>query len=390
MRATLPMRPTSADSNYQPRTQFKVFGWLALTLATVGLMVNTAVRNNARQANHRAAVAQRHAFIAETEAILSSLHAAEAAQRTFLLTGDQSMKNAASEYFAKVDSHLKAATKMSLENPEQLNRLGPISDLLDTRMEANKESQRLLAQTSIAAAAGVFTNAQARANLRELERQVTANRMAENKLILEREETAQRHNRWTDQILYAGIVLDVILLGLAIYGLRIDLRWSRAATAALETKIREHTAELNAAYEKLQVENIEQQWGQAALQRVVDHHELVVNSIREGIFVVSKHGRIISANPAAADLTRREARQLAGKSIGTVLLDGDRLPYPWERHFLRTALKHGATVPPKTATVKQADGSLVDVQIACYPTRDRENLTGAVITVAYSATQYSA
>jgi PAS domain S-box-containing protein len=376
------MRETSADFNIQTRTQYKLFGWLALTLATVGLMVNLAVRNNERQADHAAWMAQRHTFIGETDSILLALHAAEASQRTFLLTGDPAMKQMAAENFERVEFHLKTATRISLDNPEQLNRLGPISDLLETRLEANKESQRLLAQTSIAAAAGVFTNAQARATLRELERQVTASRMAENKLILEKDEAAQRHNRWTDQILYAGVALNVILLGLAIYGVRTDLKWSRAATAALETKIRENTVELHAAYERLQVENIEQEWGQAALQRVVEHHELVLNSIREGVFVVSKNGRIIAANPAAADLTRREAKQLAGKSIGTVLLDGDRLPYPWEQHFLRTVLKHGASVPPKAATIKQADGSLVDVQIACYPTRDRENLTGAVITVA--------
>lgn len=379
------MRETSADLNFQPRTQYKLFGWLALTLAVVGLMVNIAVRNNARQASHAVWMAQRHAFIGETDAILSSLRAAEAAQTAFLLTGDASLKKIAADHFSRVEFHLKTATRISLDNPEQLNRLGPISDLLETRIQANKEA----AQSSIAAAS-VLTNAQARANLRELERQVASSRMAENKLILERDEAAQRHNRWTDQILYGGVVLNFVLLGLAIYGVRTDLKWSRGATAVLEAKLREHTVELNGAYERLQVENIEQQWGHAALQRVVNHHELVLNSIREGVFVVSKNGRIISANPAAADLTRREARQLAGKSIGSVLLDSDRLPYPWERHFLRTALKHGATVPPKPATVRQADGSLVDVQISCYPTRDRENLTGAVITVAYSPMQYSA
>jgi hypothetical protein len=63
------------------------------------------------------------------------------------------------------------------------------------------------------------------------------------------------------------------------------------------------------------------------------------------------------------------------------LLDDDRLPYPWEKHFLRTPIKNGRPILPKPGTVKQADGGLVDVQLACYPTRDRENLTGAVITV---------
>jgi PAS domain S-box-containing protein len=139
----------------------------------------------------------------------------------------------------------------------------------------------------------------------------------------------------------------------------------------------------------LEVENIEQKWGHAALQRIVDHHELVLNSMQEGIFIVSKNGRIISANPAAANLARREAKQLAGKSIGAVLLDDDRLPYPWEKHFLRSPIKNGRPIPLKPATIKQADGSLLNVQMACHPTRAQENLTGAVITVTsnHSPTQ---
>jgi len=380
------MRSTSAGFDLDPAIEKKLLGALIIALVTVAVMAGAAMHNNSRQAQSAAWVNHTHAFILETDAILSSLHAAEAAQRTYLLTGDESMKQTAGENFAGVSEHLDVATKLAFENPEQLDRLGSISALLQQRIDTNKEALRLLGRGS-AAAAGLFTNAQARANLMEIQREVLASRAAENRLLHEREQTLQRHTRRTEQILVAGGALNLILLGLGFYVVHLDLKLRRSATAILETKVRERTAELNAANEMLQMENIEQKWGQAALQRIVSHHELVVNSIQEGIVVISRNGHIISANPAAANLARREAKQLAGKSIALLLLNGS-VAQTWDKHFLAKPVREGRAVSTKEARLRQPDGSEVPVQIACHPARDRENLTSAVITIrSYSPMQ---
>jgi PAS domain S-box-containing protein len=371
------MKTESAAGVPDPAIEKKLIGWILIALVVVALMIAAAVQNNARYADGITAVNRTRAFIQETDAILSSLRAAEAAQRAYLVTADDATKNIAAEHFAVVDGHLKTATTLAFENAAQLDRLGPIATLLQKRIDLNKEAGRLMVRGM-----ALFTTAEARADLRDLEQRVAANRTLENRLSIDHEQMLQRHTRRTEQILYAGGGLIVILLGLAFAMVRRDLQARRNAAALADERLRERGAELDALTDKWQLENLEKRWGQAALERVVGHHELVVNSIGEGVFVVSKNGQIIAANPAAADLTRREVHQLAGKSIGSVLLDGDRLPFPWEKHFLRSALKNGQPVPTKPATVKQADGSLVDVQLACHPTRDQENLTGAVITVA--------
>jgi PAS domain S-box-containing protein len=372
------MRPTPAKIDTDPAIEIKLLGWLVVALTIVGFMAAAGVQNNSRQRETAEWANHTHAFISETDAILSSLHAAEAAQAAYFLTGDEATRKVATDQFAAVDNHLNAATHLAFEDPDQLDRLGAISALVQKRISLNKEAARLMP----AQATKLFTTTDARADLLNLEADVASSRARENRLLLQRDQSLQRHRRRTLQIQYAGGGLTLILLGLAYYAVRTDLKARRNAAAMLEEKIREGAAELQATSEKLHIEHIEQKWGHAALQRTIGHHELVLNSIQEGVFVVSKDGHIISANPAAANLTRREARQLAGKSIGSVLLNNDRLPFPWERHFLRSPLKNGRTLATSPATVKQADGSLIDVQIACHPTRDRENLTGAIITVA--------
>lgn len=370
----------SSAFDLDPAIEKKLLGALLIAMLVVAFMAGAAIQNNSRQAQSAAWVNHTHAFILETDAILSSLHAGEAAQRTYLLTGDAGMKQTAADNFAAVAEHLDVATKLAFENDDQLDRLGAISALLQKRIDANKEALRLMAKGS-AEAASLFTNAQSQAVLRDIERQVFASRTAENRLLHEREQTLQRHTQRTEDILWAGGALNVLLLAFGFVVVRIDVKLRRNATAMLEDKVRERTAELAVANEKLQMENIEQKWGQAALQRIVNHHELILNSIQEGIFIISRNGHIISANPAAADLARKEARQLAGKSIASILLNGEDAPRPWEKHFLAEPVKDGKPVASKLGRLKQADGALVPVQIACHPTRDRENLTGAVITI---------
>jgi PAS domain S-box-containing protein len=375
------MKDQCPASSGEPATARKLLGWLIIALAIVALLITAAVQNDTRQAESGEWITRNRAFVSESEAMLASLHAAETAQNMYLLTGDETAKNLASDRFVAMNKHLKAATTLAIDNSAQLDRLTPISALLQKRIELNKQATSLIPQGP-GRAAKVFTTPEARADLQRLEKLVRDNRATENRVLLQHEQTMQRHTRRTEQILYAGGGLTVILLGVAFYSVLVDLKIRRNRIATLKAELAEQAAELDDTNEKLQLENMGQKWGQAALQRIVGHHELVLNSLREGVFVVSKNGNIISANPAAADLVRRELRQLAGKSIGSILLDEDRLPFPWEKHFLRSPLKNGRPVLPKPATIKQADGSLLDVQMSCHPTRDRDNLTGAVITVS--------
>src|SRR5688572_13966565 len=100
------MTRTPAAFDREPAIEKKLLAWLIIALATVVLMAVAAVQNNTRQAKSAAWVEHSNAFILETSAILSSLHAAEVAQRTYLLAGEDSSKQLAAANFAAVAEHL--------------------------------------------------------------------------------------------------------------------------------------------------------------------------------------------------------------------------------------------------------------------------------------------
>ncbi len=374
------MTPTRAGIDFDPAIEKKLLGWLIVALLIVALMAAAAIQNNARQAESAAWVNHTHAFILETDGILSSLHAAEAAQRTFLLTGDDATKQLAVEYFARVDEHLKVAAKLAFQNPGQKGRLATIAALLQRQIDLNKDSVQLRGQDPKAAAA-LFTTGQARTNVAQIEIEISTGKAEANQLLHEREQKLTRHTARTEQILYAGAGLNLLLLGFAFYVVRMDLNLRRKATEILEAKVAERTAELAAANEKLQIENLEQKWGQAALARVVRHHELIFNSMGEAVFVISRNGRIISSNRAAADLVGIGASELAARPIASIIQDTAAGDERWENHFLSSHLLRGDSISAQPAFLKAGAG-MVAVRLSCQPTRDQENLTGAVVTLA--------
>src|SRR5262249_39840142 len=161
------------------------------------------------------------------------------------------------------DQHLKQATTISFENSEQLDRLGAISALLQKRMDLNKQAMRIIPQGT-----KLLITPEAQADLREIERLVAASRLIENRRVTEIEGVVQRHARRAEQILYAGGALILILLAVVFRVARMDLKARRSTAAALQATIEERAAEIEATKEKLELENIEQQWGQAVLQRL--------------------------------------------------------------------------------------------------------------------------
>jgi CHASE3 domain sensor protein len=215
--------------NLDPAIEKKLLAGILVALVIVAAMTAAAIQNNARQAESSGWVNHSHAFILEADAILSSLNAAEAVQRTYILSGDMATMQAASDRFAKVAEHLGIAQQLAFESPTQLQRLDRVAALLQRQIDWNKQSVQLRAR-STAAAAGVFTNAVTRANLADIEKEINTAKSEENNLLLQREQKLQRHTRRTEQILYTGMAVNVVLLALAFYVVRRDLILRRRAS----------------------------------------------------------------------------------------------------------------------------------------------------------------
>ncbi len=78
----------------------------------------------------------------------------------------------------------------------------------------------------------------------------------------------------------------------------------------LELKVKEHAANLAAANEKLSIENLERAWVNQALEHQLRYNQLIINSISDSVFVLTKALNISRINPAVIHLTGFEQEEL--------------------------------------------------------------------------------
>jgi PAS domain S-box-containing protein len=382
------MTKSTSQTQFDPAIGRKLLGIFSIALLIVAAMVVAAIQNNRRQSESAGWLDHSYAFIAEADGVVSSLSAAEAAQRTYVVTGDNAMRAGAVDAFAKAGEHLEVAQQLAFENPAQALRMNRVAGFLQRQIDSNKQSMQLR-ERGPAAALSIFTNVETQANLANIQREIRETRKDEMDFLQQREQKMQRHTWWTERIFFVGSAFIVVLLAAAGFLVGRDLRLRKRAAKvlklandALEEQVSLRTAELALALDKVQVKNIEQQWGQAALQRLVGQHELVLNAVRDSVLVVSRNGKIISSNAAAIDLTQREAEKLPGSSITDfVVEEKTQGTGNWKRHFLREPILKGERRERVSAYLKKPDGTALPVRVSCYPTRDSDSLSGAVVTI---------
>ncbi|WP_233531071.1 diguanylate cyclase domain-containing protein [Antrihabitans sp. YC2-6] len=119
-------------------------------------------------------------------------------------------------------------------------------------------------------------------------------------------------------------------------------RW--AGLSAYQVVIRDLTAQKRA---------------EAALRRAEEHFKTVVSSLNEGVVVISRTGRIESANPAARRLLHigRPADGSFISAFDVPLFDTDGNPIPRNNHPVRQVLRSGASLGGFIYGVEQTDGT---------------------------------
>ncbi|MGU7772028.1 putative bifunctional diguanylate cyclase/phosphodiesterase [Burkholderia sp. MR1-5-21] len=100
------------------------------------------------------------------------------------------------------------------------------------------------------------------------------------------------------------------------------------------------------------------------LARSEEHHRLVVNSLNEGIFVLSHDGIVVASNPSAQRMLRVKG-SLVGRRLSTVILHAmqdDGTPIPPDEWPSRRALVTGMPLLDYTVGLGLADGDVVWVR----------------------------
>ena len=191
--------------------------------------------------------------------------------------------------------------------------------------------------------------------------------------------------RWS---VLAGVVLDFLLLCGAAWLIRDDLAARRQAArllkqtnAELEDKVRLRTAEISAVNAQLVAQNLEERWGKQALEHQNRYNLLIIDSIADAVFVVTKLMNISRMNPAAVHLTGFEPVKLVDKPLSRVVqLSGSDITQATYDPLAR-ALADGHELRERHAVITAGNGLILPVLVSLFPLRDRDKVVGGVVVI---------
>ncbi len=147
------------------------------------------------------------------------------------------------------------------------------------------------------------------------------------------------------------------------------------AYEAMEERVRERTADLEASTRRLAIENEERMQSDAPTR-------LILNSAAEGIFGVDAEERVIFFNDAASRLLGYSADELIGKEIHAIVHHSraDGTPYPREDCPMVHACTHGQGKQVSGEVLWRKDGSRFLSEYSVTPISDgKDGGAGAVI-----------
>lgn len=112
-------------------------------------------------------------------------------------------------------------------------------------------------------------------------------------------------------------------------------------------------------------------------------HQLILNSVGEGIYGLDVRGNVTFVNPAAASLIGWEMADLIGKSMHAILHHSkpDGSIYPREECHIYAAFKEGTVRRVDNEVFWRKDGTSFPVEYISTPMRDEKGkLVGSVVT----------
>lgn len=367
------------------RTLRRVLIFFVLILAVLVGVVVVSLRNLNRAIATSDWVNHTHALITELDALQPTLLAAEGGLSKYLLASDPRDLAGYQEKFADLGERVDVVTALIAGAPEEQKLFAPIAELLTRRAE-NAQRVSALKQSGDAAALRQLLTEDG--DLRELERRIERFREHQAGLLSARDRASFQQAQTTRWTVLGGLGLDILLLCGAAWLIRDDLAARRKAALLLqqtneelEEKVRARTAEITATNAKLLAQNIEDRWAKQAIEHQNRYNLLIIDSISDSVFVVTKLMNVSRMNPAAVHLTGYEPSGLVDKPIGSILsLNGTSAPTPTYDPLAR-ALAEGHDLRGQSAVVLTKGGQSTPVRLSVFPLRDRDKVVGGVVVL---------
>ncbi|OHE78233.1 MAG: hypothetical protein A3G75_06920 [Verrucomicrobia bacterium RIFCSPLOWO2_12_FULL_64_8] len=371
-----------------------IFASYLVVVAVLVAVAVAAVRNINRSVAGSDWVNHTHAVIMAANGIISSLQEGNGAFRTYLVTGDAQDQAAYREAFAAMLEHLEVAKALTRGEPAQHAQITRIETLVNRRLDSIREAVRTRPPGATLEAVRPILAADAGDEaIREIGRAIRQLVDDEKALLTQRDTASYLQAQTTRWTVWTGVVINFLLLSGSAWLIRDVLRARRRAMDALaeaneqlEARVRERTLELALANEKLRAENLERRWANQALDHQLRYSQLIINSINDLVFVVTRSLNISRVNPAVVNLTGYEAKELINTRLSRLVRLGPAGGTPAVDPILQ-ALSDGRDLREKPAVLTGKDGRPSPVHFSLFPLRDGDKVVGGVVTLQVASTE---
>lgn len=389
--------PTPPPAVAKDPTLRRVLACFALILAVLVVVVVVSLVNLNRSVAAANWVNHTHALITEIDALQPTLLAAEGELSRYLLTADLRDHGAYKDKFAELGERVDVTNALIAGSPAEKEQFQPIAALLARRAEVASKIMQLRKAGDATALEQFLKEDSGNTDHGELDRLIEKFRATQTDLLTARDRALFLQAQTTRWTVLTGLVLDFLLLCGAAWLIRDDLAARRLANrvlqesnAALEDKVRQRTAELSEANARLLAQSLEDRWSKQAMEHQSRYNQLIIDSISDTVFVVTKLMNVSRLNPAAVHLTGFEPVEVVDKPLGTLLsVNGTADPARPTFDPLARALAEGRDLRDKPAFVATKGGQSVPVRLSIYPLRDRDKVVGGVVIVQPAAPTHS-
>jgi CHASE3 domain sensor protein len=370
----------------------RIIGIFVLMVAILLFISWSAVNNIQESIKSSDWVNRTHDFIIQVNSVLSSLHGGDAALRTYLMTGDARDQGYYRASYAEMIEHLeeaKALTRTGEEKSLQNSQVAELEGLIKARIEFTGTVVHARQQDGMDAARKLLTDHPDIESMSKIERIVKNISIQERSLLKDRDRDAHLKAQATRTTVYIGVAVNFALLVFVVWLMRDDLAARRRnqklleeANATLEAKVQERTAELVKANATLKQENLERKWSYQALDHQLRYSQLIINSINELVFVISRALNISRINPAVSNSTHWEPQDLVAQSLTRALqFTPEDLASAPQGDPISFAMRQGREINDREAMLLNKSGTTTAVRYSLFPLRDQDKVVGAVVTV---------
>ncbi len=211
----------------------KIVVGFALMLASLLAVGFISYRNTRKLVRDSNLVAHSHDVLDELEGTLSAIRDAAAAQRSYIITGDEESLKPYTAAFQNINRHLERLKELTITDPEQPRRLGELEGQIADRLKLMAEVVELRRTGGFAAAESSVSTGRSRQMMENIRNTVAEMSQREKVLLDVRrvESDASARNTTITLVIFGALLVGLLPVGYLI--IRRDIKKRRQAEEAL-------------------------------------------------------------------------------------------------------------------------------------------------------------